>query len=390
MDDIEELQEEANAVGWDIRYLQHGAGTLDGTLKELRLPGVLVAHEVYGRGFLFNASLPKDFTPALFPLRSREGVRMNGVPYDVGDIFIPGDVSEMICGGPLGIDLITLHLEPESMSDLSAMLGEGKLDALLRLAMLRHHGDPRHRTAFEGLLDSLLQEDIWLSEANVNRMEALRCKVIEGFAALLADAGPEESSSGRGNRSVWARYARQAREHLDDNLDRAVSLAELCRIADTSARTLQYAFRDHYGVSPQVYHRSRRLSAVNQVLRQRWARETTVTDVALNHGFWHLGRFSQAYKVRFGESPSETLARRPVRPGPASPFAYRATVTSSLQQIGSRLNRSNAVPQSKKPSADLSVMPRAVMRRTARSKSAAERPRSAVADLKPIKSARGT
>lgn len=388
MDDIEELQEEATAVGWDIRYTQHGAGPLDGTLKELRLPGLLVVHEVYGRGFFFNASLPKDFTPALFPLRSRDGVRMNGHPYDAGDIFMPGEVSEMVCGGPLGIDLITLQLEPESMSDLSAMLGEGKLDALLRCAMLRHQGDPRHRTAFEGLLESLLQEDMWPSAANATRVEALRCEVIENFAALLADAGPVGSSSGRLHRSVGRHYARQAREHLDSHVDRAVSLAELCRVTDTSARTLQYAFRDHYGLSPQVYHRSRRLSAVHQVLKQRWASETTVTDVALDHGFWHLGRFSQAYKVRFDESPSETLVRRPVPPGPASPFTYRATVASSLQQIGSRPNRSRDVLLPKKRSADLSAIPRAVMRRTAGSRSAADRSRSAVADVKPIKVAR--
>ncbi len=390
MDDIEELQEEATAVGWDIRYMQHEAGRLDGTLKELRLPGLLVAHEVYGRGFFFNASLPKDFTPALFPLRSRDGVRMNGVPYDVGDIFLPGEVSEMICGGPLGIDLITLHLEPESMGDLSAMLGEGQFEALLRRAMLQHHGDSRQRTAFEALLDSLLQADAWPSAANANRIEALRCKVIEGFAALLEEAGPGESPPGSERRSVWVRYARQARDHLDDNLNRAIPLAELCQVAGTSARTLQYAFRDHYGVAPQVYHRSRRLSAVNLVLKQRWAGETTVTEVALDHGFWHLGRFSQAYKVRFDESPSETLARRPVRPGPASPFAYRATVASSLQQIGSRPNGNRDVVPSKKPNTDLSAVPRAAMRRTARAKSAVDRPRSAVADLKPIKSARKT
>ena len=64
LDDIEELQEEAIATGWDIRYTQHGAGRLEGNLKELSLPGLMVAHEVYGRGFFFTASLPKDFTPA--------------------------------------------------------------------------------------------------------------------------------------------------------------------------------------------------------------------------------------------------------------------------------------------------------------------------------------
>jgi AraC family ethanolamine operon transcriptional activator len=32
-----------------------------------------------------------------------------------------------------------------------------------------------------------------------------------------------------------------------------------------------------------------------------------VTDVALEFGFWHLGRFAEQYKGMFGESPHETL-----------------------------------------------------------------------------------
>ena len=36
----------------------------------------------------------------------------------------------------------------------------------------------------------------------------------------------------------------------------------------------------------------------------------TVGSIALASGFTHLGRFSRSYRRRFGELPSETLARR--------------------------------------------------------------------------------
>ncbi|HEX2431520.1 MAG TPA: helix-turn-helix domain-containing protein, partial [Aestuariivirgaceae bacterium] len=35
----------------------------------------------------------------------------------------------------------------------------------------------------------------------------------------------------------------------------------------------------------------------------------TATAIAYDCGFGHLGEFAQSYRLRFGESPSETLRR---------------------------------------------------------------------------------
>jgi AraC family ethanolamine operon transcriptional activator len=37
--------------------------------------------------------------------------------------------------------------------------------------------------------------------------------------------------------------------------------------------------------------------------------EDLVKSIALDYGFWHLGRFSRIYHREFGELPSETLGR---------------------------------------------------------------------------------
>jgi AraC-like DNA-binding protein len=38
--------------------------------------------------------------------------------------------------------------------------------------------------------------------------------------------------------------------------------------------------------------------------------DLTITQVAMSWGFSHLGRFSEKYRVHFGESPSAMLRRR--------------------------------------------------------------------------------
>jgi AraC family transcriptional regulator, ethanolamine operon transcriptional activator len=55
---------------------------------------------------------------------------------------------------------------------------------------------------------------------------------------------------------------------------------------------------------------------VRRALASGGAGVRLVKSVALAHGFWHLGNFARDYRERFGEAPSETLARaRPSRGG---------------------------------------------------------------------------
>ena len=56
--------------------------------------------------------------------------------------------------------------------------------------------------------------------------------------------------------------------------------------------------------------RTRRLHAVRESLLCKDEGAGRVTDAALRFGFTHLGEFSQQYRRAFGETPSETRARR--------------------------------------------------------------------------------
>jgi AraC family ethanolamine operon transcriptional activator len=62
-------------------------------------------------------------------------------------------------------------------------------------------------------------------------------------------------------------------------------------------------------MGPARYLTLKRLAAVRAALRQADPVATTVTDTAIQHGFWELGRFAKEYRQTFGESPSETLIR---------------------------------------------------------------------------------
>lgn len=91
---------------------------------------------------------------------------------------------------------------------------------------------------------------------------------------------------------------------------RPVPLSELAQAAGVSERSLQAGFRRFRGTTPAQFCRDVRLDSARQALTAGHARERSVTDIALEFGFAHLGRFARCYLDRFGETPSDTLRRR--------------------------------------------------------------------------------
>jgi AraC family transcriptional regulator, regulatory protein of adaptative response / methylated-DNA-[protein]-cysteine methyltransferase len=88
------------------------------------------------------------------------------------------------------------------------------------------------------------------------------------------------------------------RAHLERNIDRAVPLAELGRIAGMSPFTLQRAFKQAMGVSPLQYQRSLRAGRLRNALKQ----SSRVTDAIYDAGF---GSSSRAYEgAQLGMTPA--------------------------------------------------------------------------------------
>ncbi|OUM01929.1 AraC family transcriptional regulator [Variovorax sp. JS1663] len=107
---------------------------------------------------------------------------------------------------------------------------------------------------------------------------------------------------------VSPRAVRRAKEYIEAHLGDAISVDHIAAASGLCVRSLQAAFRQYTGQTPMAFLKALRLQAVHRVLREA-APGTTVTAVALQYGFAHLGRFAQDYARRFGESPHHTLSR---------------------------------------------------------------------------------
>ncbi|WP_310625973.1 AraC family transcriptional regulator [Limnohabitans sp.] len=100
----------------------------------------------------------------------------------------------------------------------------------------------------------------------------------------------------------------RAKDYIHAHLNEALLLRDIAQHAHVCARTLEALFKRLEGQSPLAYVRQQRLHAIHQsLLRDHMP---SVTEVALNFGFSHMGRFAAQYRQAFGCSPSDTLRKQ--------------------------------------------------------------------------------
>jgi len=99
-----------------------------------------------------------------------------------------------------------------------------------------------------------------------------------------------------------------AENYIAANAASAPTVEAVAGTAGLSVHGLQTLFRKFRGTSPRAFIRERRLTGVRAALGKAVA-GATVTEIAAAWGFQDFGNFTSAYRERFGELPSETLAR---------------------------------------------------------------------------------
>jgi AraC-like DNA-binding protein len=157
-----------------------------------------------------------------------------------------------------------------------------------------------------------LEEAVLLAETTPGKLShlevvrALEQTLIHAMVKCLTTGKVQETSVG--NRRHSAAIAR-LEQFLESNHDRPLYIAEVCAACGVSERTLRASCQDHLGMSPVRYLWLRRMHLAHRMLLKSDPTKTTVTEIATEHGFWELGRFSVQYRALFGELPSATLRR---------------------------------------------------------------------------------
>ncbi|MDE1180509.1 anthranilate 1,2-dioxygenase regulatory protein AndR [Paraburkholderia sp.] len=158
---------------------------------------------------------------------------------------------------------------------------------------------------FNEMLASFLGSPALVKSAQTNPIIALEMERL--FVALLLHARNETPSQGV-RASVAPGIVKRAEDFIRENAASAISLGDIAIATGIPARTLLESFKKFKHCSPMQYLRSYRLELARERLCGASSSDQ-VTAIAYDCGFFHLGRFSIAYRERFGETPFATLSR---------------------------------------------------------------------------------
>lgn len=298
-------QHERVLTGWSQLYDQLSKGKFSGQFTEAWVGDVQLFEEQTSQA-VFESGPGRSGVVALGVFANLEGeARWRGNVIGADHVTALSDHASLELSTPPNCTMMSVTV-PVAMLPTGDETGRTDANALVARAANHVHNPALAAMLRERLKAALLTMtyqpyQLAQAEARDQLVSELVGLVDEYMALALGGSGVTEARKA-------LHVVSKAREYIDANPDRPLTVLDLCNRTYTSRRTLQYCFTQVIGMSPAAYLKVVRLNGLQRdLLNCGGAR--TIGDMAARWGFWHLSQLSLDYKRLFGELPSETVKR---------------------------------------------------------------------------------
>lgn len=307
-----QLTEEIGEWGFEFSQLKPGVFHAMGAVIDLN--GVHVGQVTMDQPLLHQGGAPRNTVALLIPGKG------SGPAFVYGQMLEPGQCVTLDAGASIEAVTQGSYVDVAFAMDVAAC--RAQLDALAGgdLGIL-----PGATCAAPGVawVEDMLGRIAWLCArvgeeplclSDPQRRDVLADHVLAAMARF--DTAPADVDSTTTSARASRRGAvRIAREFIHSRLSEPLRLSDLCRHSQLKIRSLEYGFREATGLTPIAYIRSLRLNAARRLLSDdSTARHRSISEIAMDCGFWHLGQFAVDYRRFFGETPTQTRQRAGSRP----------------------------------------------------------------------------
>ena len=282
---------------WDLDFRLLGTGGFLGHIKQLISQDVLIMYARLQRGLDQTGATPPGYRTFVILGKDCHGFWWRGYQVTNNDLLVFPQSNELQSASNADFEVFTISVREPYLEQLGEDLG------LYGLAKSTHEVIRLDSRTAQGL--RALAGMIVKSAGGMAAVIAAQ-ELSERLAICTATGLPRNRPSMRKRDLAVDRVV----DYCHNNSAPPYGLAELCRIAGVSERTLQYAFKERFGIAPNVYVKRCNLNSVRQFLLRADPEKANVTDIAMDLGFFHLGQFAADYRKLFSEPPSTTLVSK--------------------------------------------------------------------------------
>jgi AraC family ethanolamine operon transcriptional activator len=301
--DFEDFCDQIN--GWNLDFRQLSASTGQHQLMQFASPELVYIRTLINSSFDQRGCTPSSMRTFCLLADEVAPPTWCRLPIDSHSLIISPRHGEFSGSSIPGFHLYTFSIEEEMLREIAELqfgTSWSKLnDESGSVIQLDGNSISRLRTTLNTITHELLSSpERYLSLDARFFSHQLGEQVVAGIVASKPIRLSKPDKKRRDALSKVLNYA-------EVNYDELLSIKQLCNIAGTSQRTLEYIFQEKYQVSPKTFLTARRLHAVRQqLLAPRHKAKSRIVDIANQHGFWHMGQFAKDYRLLYSELPSQT------------------------------------------------------------------------------------
>ncbi|MCX5497253.1 helix-turn-helix domain-containing protein [Kaistia dalseonensis] len=289
-------EQEGALKGWEQRYLQIGNGRFEGSASSLDFGRVSIGEERLNVE-VAQTSTPPQGTLVLILHPSVVAPRMNGQSRSAQIFFHRGGNVLDIAMSPANCRGYYLIAEEALMPDLDFRRVEpitavaaypgtnGLADWALSVLSSAPTTMRQSPGAMEQVLPGMIKDRVW--------------EVCSRMVATEPDKRPRETYS-------YSLFKR-AQSRVMDDPDQTLGVSDIAAYLNVPEHVLRGAFLDATGVTPRAWLRLCRLDRARRAILRSGETPRTVAQIAMEAGFFHLGRFSAYYSQVFDETPFDTV-----------------------------------------------------------------------------------
>jgi AraC family ethanolamine operon transcriptional activator len=294
-----------SALNWDLDYRQLECGPFSSEILTFGNNRVIFSRGKLGRRMLQRGGSPQGMFTFGLLVDQQTSIYWRNNDVSGKQLFIFPPDGELFSVTQSDFDVFVISLTERTLDQVCASFELPEFRALIKGHEV-FQCDPQMLTSFKKFLLRTEQEYATMQQSIHNSMQftQLENELSEQIVRLLADNALPISQKQPRKRDHALLTAVTYIHELGNNV---ITMPHLCDACNVSQRTLEYAFRERYGLTPKEYTLIHRLNNARKHLRTADPDKENVSVIARQHGFWHMGQFSSNYRKLFAELPSHTL-----------------------------------------------------------------------------------